>query len=334
METGGVTDPFVEEPPATLSAVPRRPIPPKVGQACLVRIYPGGPGIGSRYVLSASSVVLGRDNDCNIHLDDQSVSRQHARIDPTTSGYLLVDLNSTNGTFVNDISLTERNLEDGDYICVGQYMFRYLDGGNVEAEYHEEIHRLTIIDALTDVYNKRYFLERLQRELARTDRHRRPLALLMIDVDRFKAVNDKLGHLAGDRLLRHLADEMKKNVRTEDLLARYGGEEFALLLVECTQDDAVEGAERLRRQIASHPLHFEGCQLEITVSIGVGHTDGTAMISAAEFIRQADEHLYQAKIQGRNQVVSPTVGQSCLPRELAPPILPISDPGDIWLHST
>ena len=151
------------------------------------------------------ALVLGRGNDCDIRINDHSVSRRHARIQPGADGYYAVDLQSTNGTFVNDVPASMCKLKDGDYLRVGNCIYRFLAGGNVEAEYHEEIYRLTIIDALTDIHNKRYLLEFLDRELARSARYHRPLSLVMFDIDHFKAINDELGHLGGDFTLRELA---------------------------------------------------------------------------------------------------------------------------------
>ena len=164
-------------------------------QACLVHIYPTGPGMGARYPLGDTPMVIGRGTDCDIRINDHSVSRRHARIQPGADGYYAVDLQSTNGTFVNDVPSSTCKLKDGDYLRVGNCIYRFLTGGNVEAEYHEEIYRLTIIDALTDIHNKRYFLEFLDRELSRSARHARPLALILFDLDRFKGVNEELGHL-------------------------------------------------------------------------------------------------------------------------------------------
>src|SRR5438552_8298891 len=121
-------------------------------------------------------------------------------------------------------------LKDGDYLRVGNCICRFLAGGNVEAQYHEEIYRLTIIDALTEIPNKRFFLEFLDRELARTVRYHRPLSLILFDIDKFKVINDQLGHLAGDFTLREMASSLKAAIRKEELFARYGGEEFAVVL--------------------------------------------------------------------------------------------------------
>src|SRR5262249_30475536 len=157
--------------------------------------------------------------DCDIRISDQSVSRRHARIEPTPDGYFAIDLQSTNGTFVNNAPVTMSKLADGDYLRVGNCIYRFLAGGNVETEYHEEIYRLTILDALTGIHNKRYLLEFLDRELARSTRHSRPLAVILFDIDRFKAINDELGHLGGDFALRELATSAQRYIRKEDLFA-------------------------------------------------------------------------------------------------------------------
>jgi diguanylate cyclase (GGDEF)-like protein len=283
--------------PNQLMSVTRR-------EACVVHIYPTGPGMGARYTLSDSPMVLGRGSDCDIRINDHSVSRRHARIQPGADGYYAVDLQSTNGTFVNDVPASICKLRDGDYLRVGNCIYRFLAGGNVEAEYHEEIYRLTIIDALTDTYNKRYLLEFLDRELARSARHGRPLALIMFDLDRFKAINDELGHLGGDFILRELAACVRSSVRKEELFARYGGEEFIIVLPETDRAGGLALAERVRRQVETHVFEYEGRTYPVTISVGVATTSGDASLTPQELIRQADDKLYQAKDQGRNRVVA------------------------------
>jgi two-component system cell cycle response regulator len=272
--------------------------------ACVVHIYPTGPGMGTRYPLADSPMVLGRGNDCDIRINDHSVSRRHARIQPGADGYYAVDLQSTNGTFVNDVPASICKLKDGDYLRVGNCIYRFLAGGNVEAEYHEEIYRLTIIDALTDIHNKRYLLEFLDRELSRSARYHRPLSLIMFDLDRFKNINDDLGHLGGDFTLRELAACVKGSIRKEELFARYGGEEFIIVLPETTLDNGVLVAERLRKRVEDQVFQYEGKSYPVTISLGVAWTDGVEPLTPLDLIRQADEKLYQAKNNGRNCVVS------------------------------
>lgn len=286
----------------TLVTIPKRPASSNRA-ACLVHIYPTGPGMGTRYTLGDAPLIIGRDADTDLKIDDPSVSRRHVRIQPGLDGHYAVDLQSTNGTFVNDRPATMYKLKDGDYLRVGNWIFRYLTGGNVEAEYHEEIYRLTIIDGLTGVHNKRYFLEFLDRELARSARHNRPLSVTMLDIDHFKQINDQMGHLAGDYALRELTTCLKDAVRKEELLARYGGEEFALVLPETPLDGAVLMAERLREIVAAHPFRFEDKAFSITISMGVICTEGDANLTPNEMIGLADEKLYQAKNLGRNRVV-------------------------------
>jgi diguanylate cyclase (GGDEF)-like protein len=260
--------------------------------------------MGSRYTLTTADLVVGRGEDCTIQIHDHSVSRRHARIDHAPDGYHVHDLQSTNGTFVNDRPVTEALLHDGDYLRVGNCIFRFLAGGNLESEYHEEIYRLTIIDGLTQIHNQRYLIEFLDRELARSARHERPLSLILFDIDWFKTINDELGHLGGDFTLRELAGCVKKTVRREDLFARYGGEEFALVLVETPLQGAAEVAERIRESVEQHPFKFEEKPFSLTISLGVAFTPGDASLTAAGLLRQADDKLYQAKRAGRNRVIS------------------------------
>src|SRR5262249_42573312 len=256
----------------TWVTAPQRPVSATCRGACLVNIYPTGPNMGCRHTLEDKPIVLGRAEDCEIRVDDHSVSRHHARIEPRPEGYFAVDLKSTKGTFVNDAPISLSRLADGDYLRVGNAIFRFLAGGNVEAEYHEEIYRLTIIDALTGIHNKRYLFEGLDRELIRSTRHCRPLAFLLLDVDCFKGINDEMGHLAGDFTLREIAGCLRGEVRQEDLFARYGGDEFGLVLVEATLPGAVEVAERMRIQIESHAFRYEGSSYRVTISLGVAAT--------------------------------------------------------------
>ncbi|HEY1375694.1 MAG TPA: GGDEF domain-containing protein [Gemmataceae bacterium] len=281
----------------------RRLVPRGTQDACLVHIYPSGPDMGRRYPLGGRVVTLGRGEGCDVRIPDQSVSRNHARIDCALEGYDLADLQSTNGTFVNDQPVGTHRLNDGDYVRVGNCIYRFLAGGNVEADYHEEIYRLTIMDALTETHNKRSLFQFLDHELARSERHQRPLALVMFDIDHFKALNDRLGHLAGDATLRELAAAVRTHVRKVDLFARYGGEEFALVLPETTHDGAMACAEQVRSLVANHPFQFEGEAYQVTVSLGVAATVGEASLTPATFIAQADANLYKAKHAGRNRVV-------------------------------
>ncbi len=296
------SSPLLDKPMDTWIAAPCRPVSATNRNACLVHIYPTGPNMGMRYALGERPLSVGRASDCEIRINDNSVSRRHARIQPGNDGYYAVDLQSTNGTYVNYLPAYMHKLKDGDYLRIGNCIYRFLIGGNVEAEYHEEIYRLTIMDGLTEIHNKRYFLEFLDRELSRSSRYDRPLSLIMIDLDCFKAINDELGHLGGDFTLRDLAARIKGSIRKDELFARFGGEEFAVVLPETDLEGAVQVGERLVRSVNELPFQFENRTYPVTISAGVFMTRGELEMTPAEMIRRADEKLFQAKHEGRNRV--------------------------------
>ena len=303
MESLG-TSGLIEKVTETWVTAADRPVSIGARNACLVHIYPTGPTMGTRYTLGDMPLVIGRASDCQVRINDHSVSRRHARIQPGADGYYAVDLQSTNGTYINDVPASMYKLKDGDYLRVGNCIYRFLIGGNVETEYHEEIYRLTIIDGLTEVHNKRYLMEFLDREIARSTRHHRPLSLIMIDIDRFKAINDQHGHLGGDFTLREMAIRLKGSVRKEELFARYGGEEFAAVLPETSMDGALIVADRMLKAVNQTPFLFEDKTFDVTISAGVVTTNGEANMTPMELLRGADEKLYEAKEHGRNRVCS------------------------------
>jgi diguanylate cyclase (GGDEF)-like protein len=268
-------------------------------EACLVVIY--GNELGRKYSLESPSVTLGRSNKCDIQIDQESVSRAHSKITNAGRSVKIRDLGSTNGTYVNDELVEERPLVDGDFIKIGRTIFKFLSGGNIERAYHEEIYRLTTVDGLTQIFNKRYFAEALDREIARASRYRRELSLVMFDLDHFKEVNDSHGHLAGDAVLKTLAHTIKTRIRTEDIFARYGGEEFAIILPEIDGHNAHQFAEKIRRIVETTDFIFEATKIPVTISMGVATLD-LEEPAAAALIKRSDERLYEAKAAGRNCV--------------------------------
>ena len=195
------------------------------------------------------------------------------------------------------------SLKDGDQIRVGRSILKFMSGTNLEANYHEEIYRLMTVDALTQVYNKRYFTEALEREYNRSQRYKRELSLVLFDVDHFKAVNDGHGHLAGDAVLRQVAAEVKPRLREQDIFARVGGEEFAVLLPEINHEGALATAEKVRRIIEAATFIVEMLAVKITVSVGVTSLDPRGRDPMSLYER-ADAALYEAKRSGRNSVKS------------------------------
>ncbi len=269
----------------------------------LVLIYPPGPDMGRKYKLEAGIVNVGRDASNQIVVNSDSVSRKHARLTLESGRRMISDLKSTNGTYVNNMPTMSQHLKNGDQVKIGDSIFKYLVGTDVESAYHEEIYTMTIKDGLTEIYNRRYFEEALERELSRAQRHHRELSILIFDIDFFKKANDTFGHLAGDYVLRELAFLVANRSRHEEVFARYGGEEFVILLPESNNEEAMVLAEQLRRLVEEHKFIFEGEEIPVTISIGVMTTGaGKEKLTSQEFIKAADEQLYLAKSQGRNCV--------------------------------
>jgi len=280
-----------------LSSAPRDARP---GEACIIVIY--GPELGKRVQLGTAPFEIGRSSKNDLFLDQESISRHHARITFDGTQYWVADNNSTNGTYVNDEPVREQRLRDGDQVRIGRSILKFMTGENIEVHYHEEIYRLMTVDGLTQVFNRRYFNEALEREFNRSKRYDRALSLIAFDIDHFKRVNDTHGHLAGDNLLRQIATAVKPRLRREDIFARTGGEEFGILLPEIAVDGARITAEKVRRIVESTPLRYEQQVIPVTVSLGVSQMvaeDATP----EELYKRADERLYEAKQGGRNRVV-------------------------------
>jgi diguanylate cyclase (GGDEF)-like protein len=273
------------------------------GNDCLVVIYTKEPSLlGKRFVLDASPMRIGRGAENHIVLEGDSVSRRHAHFEQRGPIWWCVDDGSTNGSYVNDEQIMrESRLGNGDRIKIGPTIFKYLSGADVEAQYHEEIYRMTIIDGLTQVHVKRYLLEALDKELMRARRHARDLGFLMLDIDHFKKINDVHGHLAGDYVLKEVARLLQQRIRRDEVLARYGGEEFAIILPETNLEGGRALAEGLRERIEQSRFVFQGEVIRVTISIGcavLADADRTGL----DLIKRADEKLYEAKRSGRNRV--------------------------------
>jgi two-component system, cell cycle response regulator len=179
----------------------------------------------------------------------------------------------------------------------------------------DELERLATIDVLTELANRRHFTEQATRLLARCRRTATPVALLMFDIDRFKLINDRYGHAAGDHALCRVAAICREVLRPGDLVARWGGEEFAVLLPELDLDAAADVADRLRRAIAGTLIRLDGVDFGFTISIGLVACGEAAPLE--QLINQADGALYEAKLQGRDRVMAVALGHSASPACLA-----------------
>lgn len=266
-------------------------------------------GLDAGRVLSVPQgeiVTLGRAAECTFPFDDASLSRDHARVMRVGSEYVLRDDGSRNGTFVNSQRLAKATtLRDGDRVQLGSNtLLRFSLVDEKEEGALRRVYEAAILDGLTGVYNRKHLEERITVELAYAGRHAAPLAVVIVDVDHFKKVNDTYGHLAGDAVLKAVASLLQTSVRPEDVLARYGGEEFVVVARGTSSAQAVELAERLRQSIESAEIAFEDKRIRVTASAGVSALGDPGVTGdRASLLGAADARLYQAKESGRNRVV-------------------------------
>jgi two-component system cell cycle response regulator len=167
---------------------------------------------------------------------------------------------------------------------------------------NQQLEVLSITDGLTKLYNRRYFQEQLLRAFDQSFRYRRPLSVAVIDIDLFKKINDTYGHGTGDKVLEEVSTTLAQSARSTDLVARYGGDEFAIVAPETNASDAYQFAERIRLQIAAHPIVAGEISIPLTVSIGLTSAPDDEFRNAIQMIDAADRALYLAKENGRNRV--------------------------------
>lgn len=269
-------------------------------EACLVIIR--GARLGSRIVPGEDPLVIGRSVDADFQISDRSISRRHCRIFRENGRYWVEDLGSTNHTWLNDKQIDRAALRDGDHLRISQSVLKFVDEGNIEAGYHSELHESTIRDTLTGLYNRRHAMAVLEKEASRAQRDADyRLALVILDLDFFKEINDDYGHLAGDGVLRQLSAIARERVRGSDTLARIGGEEFALILPDTEAEEARRLADAIRATVEQAGFRIDDEEHVITLSAGVA-TWQAGMQSISELLQAADRQLYEAKSSGRNRV--------------------------------
>jgi diguanylate cyclase (GGDEF)-like protein len=166
----------------------------------------------------------------------------------------------------------------------------------------EKLRALSVMDDLTDVYNRRFFIEQAEKELAKAKRYGTVFSILAVDIDHFKKINDTYGHFAGDTVLQAMANTCMNNLRAMDIFARFGGEEFMFLIPEANKTDVASFAERVLSALENTLVVYNREEIRFTVSIGVKTVD--ARINSLEsLLKAADDALYEAKRRGRNCIV-------------------------------
>jgi diguanylate cyclase (GGDEF)-like protein len=264
-----------------------------------------GKSVGEMYKISKSETIIGRGSQADIHVVDDGISRRHAMIVMEEGQVLVKDLGSTNGTFCNGERVSEQALSDGDKIQVGSTtILKFTFHDSLDETFQRQMYESALRDGLTKIFNKKYFLDRLESEFAYAVRHASPLSLVMFDIDHFKKINDTHGHLAGDYALVTLAQVVGQTIRTEDVFARYGGEEFAVICRGVDLQGAAIFGERIRRMVQAQLFLYQEIEIKVTISVGVATVPDVGMREPAELVALADEALYDAKRGGRNRVVS------------------------------
>ncbi|TAN46564.1 MAG: GGDEF domain-containing protein [Methylococcaceae bacterium] len=272
--------------------------------ACLVVLQ--GANIGNKIPLNKEETTIGRAAGVDICLTQGGVSRRHATIKRINDRqFLLIDNDSTNGTLVNSNNIKNKILNDQDIIGIGDGALKFIASDSPEQAYYDALYRQSQMDKALNIYNKYYFLTKLDDEMVRSHAVGNDLSLLLLDIDHFKRLNDGHGHLAGDAALILIAGICKNCIRKFDVLCRYGGEEFGVIAPYTNQQQAYMLAEYMRAQVAKTPFEYAGKTLSITISVGVTSYSASDMHPCEKewLIAQADKALYQAKQNGRNKVM-------------------------------
>jgi two-component system, cell cycle response regulator len=265
-----------------------------------------GAQIGRRYLLNEQGLVIGRrDTQASVVIPgDPEISGAHCRIeyDPTSDAYNLVDVGSTNGTRLNGEPITRRTrLRDGDKLLLGQTILKFTFHDVVEAEFHREVDRMMNIDELTGLVMLRVFEQRFRQALAACTAGNRPLAVLMMDMDGLKRINETHGHHVGARTIAAVGRLLGGLMGSDGLVTRFGGDEFTAFAPDRNRDAGLALGETIRAALKDHPIDCGTAIVQPTISIGVAAfpEDGE---TPEKLTRRADEALYRAKAAGRDMV--------------------------------
>lgn len=262
--------------------------------------------------LEREEVIIGRALEADVRVNDTRVSRQHAcirtEVDEASGdiSYVLYDLDSGSGTFLNGEKIEKDTLQNGDKIGIGRNLLKFELLDEIDREYQHQIRRLLAHDDLTGLLSSRSFFSELRREAAQAKHNGLPFCVLMMDIDHFKAVNDTYGHLTGSKTIEEIGLCINNVLRNGDVAARFGGEEFAAFLLDAEVNQALVAAERIRKAIEKQAFsvikHGRPSGIHhITMSIGVSAypVDSEDPI---ELVEMADSALYRAKHLGRNKI--------------------------------
>lgn len=261
-----------------------------------------GDQVGRRIMLADDRITFGRSPEATIMLRDTLISRLHLAIDFDQSFgfYVLQDLKSTNGSFLNGVQITEATLKDSDKILIGNTILRFGWFDVFDLKYQNEIENLLNIDELTGLFVKRRFDEELNRFIAVSRTKGTELAMIMIDIDGVKRINDTHGHAFGAYTISQTGKIIKATTEQKGFASRFGGDEFMIFLPNYTLGAAQQMAETLRAQVEAYRFEMEGILLRPTISLGISPLKKEDTMES--LFKRADEALYMSKRTGRNKV--------------------------------
>lgn len=262
---------------------------------------------GKHFLLEKAKTSIGREPKNEIALSDEKISKVHCEIsvsknDQGNEIFFIRDLDSTNGTYVNGEWAAQASLNAGDKIQIGDTVLRLSYNDEVEKEYHSKIFNFAVRDMATGLYNKRYIINELENYMRIARRSGRAFSIILIDIDDFKHINDRYGHLSGDKYLIQMANLVMNSLREQDIAGRIGGEEFLAILPETDGNGAFQLAVRIKNVVENFTLSHLQFKIRTTISAGVCQYEN-CVHDVKDLIDMADRALYAAKKSGKNNVL-------------------------------
>ncbi len=281
-------------------------------QAAAHLVITQGEGVGRQVNMKDTPLIVGRSSDCDMRLLNRAVSRLHCRVWKDATGFWLRDLNSTNKTYLNDRSVVEARLKDGDFITVGGTVMQFsekteaandvpVQGAGISSTSTTNSIEVGGADLLTGLPTQRAFEDDIEREIARSRRHGRTFVLACVDIDNLATINAEFGQAAGDEAIRQIARMIRAGLRVEDLAARVGPDELSMLLTEVGLDFGVPILQSIRSAAANAEFNFAGKSFKSSISIGAALWD-PSVDTRAELHARVQSELKRAKASGKNQV--------------------------------
>ena len=255
-----------------------------------------------RLRISNGFIILGRGHSCDLTLDDEMISREHCRIWLDDSGNInVLDLESTNGSKIDDKKISQEILHPHNRLKIGKHVIKIEYKDTEEIRQEELLQSAATTDPLTGISNRKWFEERVNQIIQAAAESDQSIAIVMVDIDHFKKVNDIYGHQTGDVVIKGVAEILNTCKRQQDLLARYGGEEFIVCLPDSNPENTMLFCERVRREISNTSFRFGKEQIKVTASLGGFANTISQSNNLQEMTALADKALYHSKKSGRDR---------------------------------